>query len=207
MMSCLLDISQMSCLILLGPHTIIFIPVLQIAHQRSPVYNSSKTLLTWPASQISKSIRVFLLGTASSTPSYSPITTPHVEKENSGLPIGWDCFSILHWHWSFPNNKKSQELCSRLCWSHSYTRGLLLHYHCLFCPTLSAGLSCWDWLSGSGVFGTQIGIIMGDILHTRGPGIKYHGNRRQHCVWVCNKPHKQILQFSVLLAVLVAPCT
>lgn len=101
----------MSCLILPGPHTIIFIPMLQIAHQMSPVYNSSKTLLAWPASQISKSIRVFLLGTASSTPSYSPIITPHVEKENSGLPIGWDCFSILHWYWSFPNNKKSQELC------------------------------------------------------------------------------------------------
>ena len=43
MMSCPLDISQMSCLILLGPHTIIFIRMLHIAHQMSPVYNSSKT--------------------------------------------------------------------------------------------------------------------------------------------------------------------
>lgn len=69
MMSCPLDISQMSCLILLGPHTIMFIPMLHIAHQMSPVFNSSKTLLACTASQSFKSIRVFLLGTASSTPS------------------------------------------------------------------------------------------------------------------------------------------
>lgn len=49
--------------------------------------------------------------------------------------------------------------------------------------------------------------IVGHLLCSRGPGIKYLGNRRRCCVWVSNKPHKQILQFSVLLAVLVALCT
>lgn len=91
--------------------------------------------------------------------------------------------------------------------------GLILTQEVSFTST-APSVTCFQRVCRAGidfqdqrVFGTQIGIITGDIPCARGPGIKYLGNRRQRCVWVSNKPHKHILQFSVPLAVLVAPCT